>query len=199
MANTSLVKQEQCSDVAIPERTRGGVSFTPRCDILEMADELLLYADMPGVRPDDLDVQFENGGLTIYGKCSERQEGFNYLLNEFAVGHFYRTFAISETVDAAKINAELKHGVLTVHLPKTESARPKRIAVKANQAPVPRAERTPPAEFRVARARHVQCRPGPELSLTASPRPGLRLIEAGRRVASVGWPFAPRRLGGMTR
>jgi HSP20 family protein len=131
MAETSLVKKEQRTDVAIPERTRGGVSFTPRCDILELSDELIVFADMPGVRPDDLDVQFEGGQLTIHGKCSPRQAEFNYLLNEYDVGDFYRAFSISEDIDAENINGELKHGVLTVHLPKTEAARPKRISVRA--------------------------------------------------------------------
>jgi HSP20 family protein len=53
-------------------------------------------------------------------------------VNEYDVGDFYRAFSISEVIDAEKINAELKHGVLTVHLPKTEAARPKRISVTAN-------------------------------------------------------------------
>lgn len=131
MANTVLAKQEQKSELASPERTRGGVTFTPRVDIVETADELLLYADMPGVRPDDLDVQFENGELILHGKCSPRNEDANFLLTEFGVGDFYRAFSICEAIDASRIDAGLKCGVLTVHLPKTEKAKPKRIAVKA--------------------------------------------------------------------
>lgn len=131
MANTVVAKQEQAGELATPERTRGGVAFTPRVDILETADELLLYADLPRVRPHDLDVRFENGELVVHGKCAAREESANYLLTEFGVGDFYRVFSISESIDASRIDAKLKNGVLTVHLPKAERAKPKRITVKA--------------------------------------------------------------------
>jgi len=132
MANTAVAKQEQNNDIATPERIRGGVAFTPRIDIVENADELLLFADLPGVRPDDLDVRFENGELVLHGKCAARNENVNFLLNEYGVGDFYRTFSISEAIDSSRIAAELKNGVLTVHLPKTEKVKPKRISVKAD-------------------------------------------------------------------
>jgi HSP20 family molecular chaperone IbpA len=132
MAHTSVAKQEQGKEVGAPERTRGGVTFTPRVDIVETSDELLLYADLPGVQPADLDIRFENGELVLLGKCGARHENANFLLNEYGVGDFYRAFAISETIDSGRIAAELKNGVLTVHLPKTERAKPKRISVKAD-------------------------------------------------------------------
>jgi HSP20 family molecular chaperone IbpA len=131
MANTAVVKQEQKGELATAERTRGGVAFTPRVDILETADELLLHADLPGVQPNDLDVRFENGELIVHGKCSPRKENANCLLMEYGVGDFYRAFSISESIDASRIDAKLQNGVLTVHLPKTEKAKPKRIAVKS--------------------------------------------------------------------
>jgi HSP20 family protein len=131
MANTAAAKHEIKAELATPERTRGGVAFTPRVDIVETSDELLLYADLPGVRPDDLDVRFENGELIVHGKCAPRNENANFLLAEYGLGDFYRAFSISESIDASRIVANLKHGVLTVHLPKTEKAKPKRIAIKA--------------------------------------------------------------------
>ncbi len=132
MAKNALVKKEdKRTELATPERTRGAVTYTPRCDIFETEDELLLCADLPGVEPGDVDVRYENGKLTIYGKCAPRQEGVNYLGYEYGVGDYYRAFTIGEAIDSDKIAAELKHGVLTVHLPKTEAVKPKRIAVKA--------------------------------------------------------------------
>lgn len=123
-------KQEQ-SDVATVERTRGGVSYTPRIDIWESEDELVLYADMPGVAVENLDIQFENRELRIQGKVSPRHEDINFLYGEYGIGDFYRTFSIGETIDSEKISAELKDGVLTLHLPKTEAVKPRRIEVKS--------------------------------------------------------------------
>lgn len=130
MSHSPIAKQEQTNDVAAPERIRDGLSFTPRVDIVETREELLLFADLPGVRPDDLDIRFENGELALRAKCPARHEGVNYVLNEYGVGDFYRAFTISETIDSSRIQARVKNGVLTVHLPKTEKAKPKRIAVK---------------------------------------------------------------------
>ncbi len=131
MANSALVKkQEKRTEIATPERTRNGVTYTPRCDIAETENELLLYADMPGVHSEDVDVRLENGQLEIFAKCTGDQESENYLAYEYGVGNYYRTFTINEAIDAAKIKAELKQGVLTVHLPKSEAVKPKRILVK---------------------------------------------------------------------
>jgi len=130
MANTAVIKQEQKGE-ATPERTRGGMAFTPRVDILETKDELLLYADLPGVRPEELDIRFENGELIVHGKCAGRNEDANFLMAEYGVGDFYRAFSISESIDASRIDAAMKGGVLTVHLPKTEKVKPRRVAVKA--------------------------------------------------------------------
>ena len=131
MANSALIKQqEKRTEIATPERTRNGVTYTPRCDILETENDMVLYADLPGVRPDDVDVRLENGQLEIFAKCTAHQESENYLAYEYGVGNYYRTFTINEAIDANKIKAELKQGVLTVHLPKSERVKPKRIAVK---------------------------------------------------------------------
>ena len=117
--------------VAAPETTRG-IVFTPRVDILESDQELLLCADLPGVMPDGVDLRFENGELTLHGKCAPRQPQANYVLAEYEVGDFHRVFSISEDINPEKIAAELKNGVLTVHLPKSEKAKPKKIAVQGN-------------------------------------------------------------------
>jgi HSP20 family protein len=132
MANKALMqKEEQRTDLAKPERIRGGISFTPRCDIVETEDELVLYADLPGVRPEDVDVHLENGELELSAKCAPRQQPENYVSCEYGIGDFYRSFTLHESINAEKIAAEMKQGVLTVHLPKSEAVKPKRIAVKS--------------------------------------------------------------------
>jgi len=131
MAQTTLTKRDK-KELATREEIRDtAATFTPRCDIAETDDELLLFADVPGVDANDVDVRYENGELTVYGKCASRQQGDNYLGYEYGVGDFYRAFTIHEAIDADKIAAELKNGVLTVRLPKSEAVKPRKIAVKA--------------------------------------------------------------------
>lgn len=128
---SQLTKQEQRDEAMAVERTRECPSYTPRFDILETDDELVLFGDLPGVELAGLDIRFENRELTVYGKVSPRHAERRHLYGEYGIGDFYRTFAIGETVDGGKISAELKNGVLTLHLPKTEAVKPRRIAVKA--------------------------------------------------------------------
>ncbi len=106
------------------------VTYTPRVDIAETSDELLLYADLPGVGPDDLGVRYENKELIIEGKVSPRQEEVKHLCHEYGVGHFHREFSIGEAIDPEKISAELQNGELTVHLPKGDAVKPRRIEVR---------------------------------------------------------------------
>jgi HSP20 family protein len=118
-------------DVTAPEQTRGGPYFTPRVDIFETDKELTLYADVPGVRCGDVDLRYERGELILHGRVQPRQQGHSYLLNEYDVGDFYRAFTIHESIDAGKISAECKNGVLVVHLPKVAQAQPRQIQVRA--------------------------------------------------------------------
>jgi len=130
MNEMTIQQKEPSTHVRQPEVTRG-LAFTPRVDVFEMETELLLFADLPGVKPDDVEMRFENGELILHGRCTPRQTENDYLLQEYGVGDFYRAFAIAEVIDSDKISAELKDGVLTVHLPKPEAVRPRRITVKA--------------------------------------------------------------------
>jgi HSP20 family molecular chaperone IbpA len=130
MANQQqALTKEQRNELNRPEVTRG-VYYTPRVDILETGDELTLYVDLPGVKPEDADVKFENGELVIHGRCAPRHQGASFLFSEYGVGDFYRAFTISQDVDTGRIGADLKNGVLTVHLPKSEAVKPRKITVK---------------------------------------------------------------------
>jgi HSP20 family molecular chaperone IbpA len=127
-----LAKQESPTDVGAPESTRGGETYSPRVDILETQDELTLYADMPGVDVNGLDIRFEKGELTIHGQVAPRHEGVDSFHSEYGIGDFSRAFRVGPEIDSEKIAAELKDGVLTVHLPKSEAVKPKRIRVKTS-------------------------------------------------------------------
>jgi len=115
------------------EDTRNSQFFTPRVDIVESEKELLIYADMPGAVPDDIDLRFENGELSLRGKVQSSPQQGNLIFGEYDVGDFYRAFQVHETIDSAKIEAEFKNGVLIVHLPKQEAARPKQVAIQVQQ------------------------------------------------------------------
>jgi len=131
MAEPNASATKEPSAGTAPEPTRGGTYFTPRIDIYESAEEVVLLCDMPGVRPQDLDIRFDQGKLSLHGKVKARQAPVQYLLDEYGVGDFYRSFTIGPEVDAGKISAECRDGVLIVHLPRSEKVKPKRIAVKA--------------------------------------------------------------------
>lgn len=130
MLTNNESKREQTGIAADAEHTREGMTFVPRFDIWETADELVLYGDMPGVKSEDLDIQFENNQLVIHGRTFARYEGRKVLHAEYGIGDFHRSFAIGETIDASKIFAELSGGVLTLHLPKSEKVKLRKIEVK---------------------------------------------------------------------
>jgi HSP20 family protein len=135
MAETTspgTVPQKERANETRPERMRGGVYFTPRVDIVESDNELVLYADLPGVRPEDVDLRYEQGELTLQARCRPRHPERGHLLSEYEVGDFYRAFAVGEAIDASKISAEFKNGVLTVHLPKMEQVKPRQITVRGS-------------------------------------------------------------------
>jgi HSP20 family protein len=129
---TSMTKQE--SQLVRPERTRDVWSYTPKVDVAEMDDELLVLADLPGADAKSMDVSYEQGLLTIHGKVEPRQDESttSYLLCEYGVGDYYRTLSIGEGIDADKISAELRNGVLELHLPKTQAYKPHKITVKGS-------------------------------------------------------------------
>lgn len=122
-----------------PPRTEAGgkewmtvTEWTPQIDIIEDDKEWLLKADLPEVKKDDVKVNVENGVLTITGerKFEKEEKDKKYHRVERAYGNFLRSFALPDDADSTKVNAEFKDGVLKVHLPKSEKAKPKAVEVK---------------------------------------------------------------------
>ncbi|OWK35852.1 Hsp20/alpha crystallin family protein [Fimbriiglobus ruber] len=117
----------------LAEKSRGDsreVTVTPRIDLLESEDELLLLADVPGVQPDNVDIRFENGELTVHGRRQPSHDDKKRAAWEYEVTNYFRSFRVTEQIAADKIAAELKNGVLTLRLPKVEAVKPRRIAVR---------------------------------------------------------------------
>jgi HSP20 family protein len=93
-------------------------------------DELILYADLPGVKPEDVSLHYGDGELVLTAHCRPRHEGWRPLYAEYGVGDFVRRFRVTEQVEPDRFDAGMMDGVLAVRLPKAEAAKPKRIAVK---------------------------------------------------------------------
>lgn len=131
MTTEATLEKESSTDHDV-ETTRSGRFYRPPVDILEMPDKLVVVADVPGATSSEIDIHFEEGQLTVRAPVRERQaETTRFLLREYGVGDFVRTFRVSEQIDAGKIEAEYADGVLKLHLPKVEAAKPRKITVKA--------------------------------------------------------------------
>lgn len=111
------------------EGTHAGPYYEPPVDIYETPDALHLVADMPGVPPEGVEIDLREGVLTLLGRAAAVEEG-NVSYREYHPGNFYRRFSLSENIDQERIEAKMENGVLNVHLPKVEKARPRKIQVK---------------------------------------------------------------------
>lgn len=101
--------------------------ISPAVDIYETEDGLTLVADVPGLSEKNLNISIDQGILTIEGDASAGMG--DALYREFAMAGYWRQFQLPETLDVEKASAGVKHGVLTLHLPKAEAAKPKRINI----------------------------------------------------------------------
>ena len=131
MSLEATMPQEN-AEVSPAEHTRGGTYYRPNVDIYELPAELVVKADMPGAKMDEIDIQFEDGSLVIHARLPARQEKQGpFSRKEYGVGDYYRTFRVSEQIDASRISADYSAGILTLHLPKTEAVKPRKIQVEA--------------------------------------------------------------------
>ena len=105
--------------------------WVPAVDIKEEKDRYVIHADVPGVDPKDIDVRMENGVLSIKGArlAETRDEREGYKRVERVRGSFFRRFSMPDTVDADRISAKSRHGVLEIVIPKQEKVQPKQIEV----------------------------------------------------------------------
>ena len=118
--------------------TEGSIAtaeWAPSVDIKEETDKFVIYADIPGVKPDAIEVSMEAGVLTVKGqKESEtKTENEGYKRVERTSGSFYRRFSLPDSADGEGINAKCKNGVLEIVIPKREAVKPKRINVTSEE------------------------------------------------------------------
>jgi HSP20 family protein len=107
-------------------------TWAPAVDILETEQNLVVKADLPDIKPEELDIRVENNILTIRGerKFEKKVNENNYLRVERSYGSFSRSFSLANTVNTEAIQADYKNGVLTLSIPKREEAKPKQIKVR---------------------------------------------------------------------
>ena len=132
MAETRDIQKKQETQMREGvEPTREGRVFLPPTDIRETNDSIVLTADMPGVRPDGVNVTLENDVLTVNGAVADEymaDAGTAYA--EYDVGNYQRSFSLSDEIDRDRIDARMNNGVLTLTLPKTRPSQ-RQIEVKA--------------------------------------------------------------------
>jgi HSP20 family protein len=117
----------------LPSTEEAFGSWAPPVDIFEKNDHLVIRAEIPGVKKEDMDVRIENGVLTLHGERKNETEvkEANAYRMERIYGTFTRSFTLPTTVDATKVAATYKDGVLEVTVPKAETAKPKKVDIKA--------------------------------------------------------------------
>ena len=119
-------------------RADGGTatSWDLALDVVENPDEYVVKASLPGIHPDNLDITFTNNTLTIKGEVKEDQEfdQAQYHIRERRYGTFARSLGLPSGIKGEAIQAKYENGVLTLHLPKAEEVKPKKIAIQAGDS-----------------------------------------------------------------
>ncbi len=112
------------------EFTREGRYFSPAVDIFGSDNELILLADMPGVSPDQVEIDLQEEVLTILGRITqEAEEKGQGLMTEYQTGNYFRSFRVTDMIDQTKITASMSDGVLKLVMPKAEKAVPRKIPI----------------------------------------------------------------------
>ncbi|MGA7123776.1 MAG: Hsp20/alpha crystallin family protein [Polyangiaceae bacterium] len=127
MSDITSVRESNGSISSRPLARRG---IAPPVDVFENADELLIVADVPGVRGDEIDLRVENDMLSLHARRAVAQEAPPALVREYEEVDFSTTFRIPAGIDAAAIVAETKNGTLVVRLPKAAGAKPRKVPVR---------------------------------------------------------------------
>ncbi len=126
-ADASAIPATSGEDQAAPGPPR--MLFNPPIDIYETAEGLVLYADLPGVNSEGLDLQVQDNRLALFGRIDGAAETVGVVHQEYQVGDYLRSFILSDEVDHDRITARLNNGVLRVELPRTPRTEPRRIEV----------------------------------------------------------------------
>ncbi|HEX9795901.1 MAG TPA: Hsp20/alpha crystallin family protein [Anaerolineales bacterium] len=128
---------DRVMDDSMSGRTNGGwyEGLAP-IDVYQTADEVVIEAAMPGVKPDDIEISVTGDTLTLRGEIRQEKEvegERDYHVRERRYRRFARSLTLPSTVDSSKAQAEIENGILTLRIPKAEAAKPRQITVKAKK------------------------------------------------------------------
>ena len=126
-------------DAFVMPRGGEGQSWNgPALNVYEEGDQLTVEAQLPGIKPDDLDINVEQGVLTISGQTTSQEERKerNYFVREHRTGRFSRSLRLPATYNSEGCTANFEHGVLKLVFPKSEAAKPRRIQINGSQPAV---------------------------------------------------------------
>jgi len=131
MTAQDILAKRDPAEVVRKERKDETIFFRPATDVLETREAVVLRFDMPGVCKENVDITVNKGTLTVTGHAEKEQAG-QCVYRETRIGDYQRQFSLTEDVDPDKVTAEMDAGVLTIHIPKAEKAKPKKIKIAAN-------------------------------------------------------------------
>ena len=131
MTTKDLAVQDKKELTETKEATRPIKVFSPNVDIYEDKESLHLIADIPGVKPENVDINLENRVLTIDARIDiDEYKGLRPLYGEYNIGNFSRQFTLGEEIDENGIEAKVEDGCLLLYLPKSQAAQAKKIEIK---------------------------------------------------------------------
>jgi HSP20 family molecular chaperone IbpA len=126
-----LAVREKQELAAKEEKTVPSRFYVPATDVYETEEALTVVMEVPGVGREDVEIELKDDVLRVEGRIDfSKYEGMEPVYTEYNVGHWTRSFALTDKVDQERIDARLEDGVLTLTLPKTAEARPRRIAIR---------------------------------------------------------------------
>jgi HSP20 family protein len=129
-AAQELAVRDKKELVTKEEKTAQGRYYIPYSDIYETDDALTIVMEMPGVEKNAVNIALENDVLRVDGQIDfSKYEGMEPVYTEYNVGHYTRSFTLSDKIDQERISAQLDDGVLTLSLPKAREAQPRRISI----------------------------------------------------------------------
>ncbi len=130
-----MMKQEMLnmfdrfSNFATTHKEKLERAWMPRIDTVENKDNYVIYAELPGLKKEDIKINVTENTLAIYGEKKNDQENENLHYSERSFGKFERSFTLSSKIDSEKIKADYTNGVLSITLPKKEDVKPREIAI----------------------------------------------------------------------